>query len=83
VFHYKLRFGYGKDTQIVETVGPEVSDETLMKGRYAFGSNELFIFRRLDEVVRYLELTYRLRPDQPRPYRRRPRRLATYAPKHP
>jgi hypothetical protein len=74
-FRYKVTFGEGKDRRAVETVGPDVSDESLMNGRYAFGANELFIFRALDRVVTYFEQTYRLRPDRRRPYRRRPRRL--------
>ncbi|MNF94364.1 hypothetical protein D3C84_770740 [compost metagenome] len=60
-FRYPVKFYTDNDVQKRWTVSPDIPSEELITGYYAFGANELNIYRALYKVVLHLREKYGLK----------------------
>lgn len=60
-FRYPVKFYAGSEERKRRTVSPDIPSEELITGYYAFGANELNIYRALFKVVSHLREKYDLK----------------------
>ncbi|AZT83661.1 hypothetical protein EHN06_08980 [Marinobacter sp. NP-4(2019)] len=60
-FRYPVKFYSGSEERKRRTVSPDIPSEELITGYYAFGANELNIYRALFKVVSHLREKYDLK----------------------